>query len=182
MLQQDLFGFHNLFGAKILFYVLKDCLILQSAAIPVVGFSSKKAIKPEHSHFGGIRIHAFWNVAAVIIFIGFVAFQKHLFGNSAHHQPHCLKSIQHSRNFPKTSQPRFDIVDDLCRNIVRLGQIVEVGQRFILQPENIQAGFVAGQDLLIGKFAPAAFGVVLVVLGFGALMAVDWVIAGDEIL
>ena len=77
---------------------------------------------------------------------------------------------QRPRNLTKASQPRFNIIDNIRRYVVWLRQIVQVGQRFVFQPENIQAGFIAGDDLLITEFTPAAFGVFLIVPDFLALM------------
>ena len=54
-------------------------------------------------------------------------------------------------------QAGFQILDDLGRQIVRLRQIVQIGQALVLEPENIQAGLVAGQNLLDVEFSPAPF-------------------------
>ncbi len=41
--------------------------------------------------------------------------------------------------------------------------------------------FVAGDDVFITEFTPAAFGIMLLVPGFKALMAVFRVIAGNKV-
>ena len=56
-------------------------------------------------------------------------------------------------------QAGFDIFDDVFVQIFRIGKVVQVGETFVFEPEDVQAGFVAGDDVGVGIFAPAAFGI-----------------------
>ena len=85
------------------------------------------------------------------------------------------------RNIAKTVQPRLQVVDDLQCQFIRLGQIVQIGKALVFQPENIQAGFVTRDDLLVIEFSPAAFRILLAP-GFLPLMAVERVVTADELL
>ena len=44
---------------------------------------------------------------------------------------------------------------------VGLGAVVQVGKALILDPGNVEAGLVAGEELLIAEHPPAALGVPL---------------------
>lgn len=70
-------------------------------------------------------------------------------------------------------QRGFEVFDDLLLQHVRRRQIVELVQTVVLQPEHIEAGLVAGDQLFIGEVAEA--------LGFLAFVAVRRVVAGDEV-
>lgn len=85
-------------------------------------------------------------------------------------------------NFPKTIQSRLKIVNNLKGQLIRFGQIIQIGQALILQPKNIQTGFVACHDLIKTVFTPAAFRIVLFVPGFLTLMTIERVITGNEFL
>ena len=64
-------------------------------------------------------------------------------------------------NFPKTIQSRLKIVNNLKGQLIRFGQIIQIGQALILQPKNIQTGFVACHDLINAEPAPAPLGIAL---------------------
>jgi len=55
------------------------------------------------------------------------------------------------------------------------------GQALIFEPEDVQAGFVAADNVVACKFAPATVGVFFRPGGF-ALMTIFRVITGDKIL
>ena len=66
----------------------------------------------------------------------------------------------------------FEIFDDVVGQYIGVRQIVQIGQAFVFQPEDIQAGFVAVDDFVIGELAPAAFRIGFRVPRFFALMPV----------
>ena len=73
--------------------------------------------------------------------------------------PHVTEFLQRRRNCPEAVQPRLEVLDDLFGQFIRFGQVIQIGEALVFQPENIQAGFVARNDLIIAELAPAAFGV-----------------------
>ena len=75
----------------------------------------------------------------------------------------------------------FDVLDDVLREVFRVGQVVEVGEAAVFEPKEVEAGFVAGVDFLAAEFPPATFGVLLQVPGFFADMPVGGMVAGDEV-
>lgn len=91
-------------------------------------------------------------------------------------------SLKCRRDLPEAVQPGFKIFNDLQRQDIRLGQVVQIGEALVLQPEDIQTGLVTRDDLLIAVFAPAAFRVVGFVPAFAPLVAVLRIVVGDELL
>ena len=75
----------------------------------------------------------------------------------------------------------FEVLKDFCGEHVRIGQVVEVGKRLVLDPENIEAGFVAGQDFVDAVAAEAAFRI-LRRPGFAALVPILRMIAGEKLV
>ena len=47
-------------------------------------------------------------------------------------------------------QGRLDVFDDVGGENVGIGQVVEVGQGFVFEPEDVEVGFVAGDDVGVG--------------------------------
>ena len=72
----------------------------------------------------------------------------------------------------QTRQSRLQALDDLFGQLLRLGQVVEVGEAVVLQPEEVEAGFVAGGQLGVGELPPAAGRIFLRVPCFDAFVAV----------
>ena len=66
------------------------------------------------------------------------------------------------------------MLDDLLLQHIRRWQVVQVFQAVILQPEDVQARLIAGDQFVVGKELEA--------LGFLARMPVFGVVANDEIL
>lgn len=58
-------------------------------------------------------------------------------------------------------QRALQILDDLVRQHVGTRQVVQVRERLVLDPENVEARLVALHQLLRVKPAPAALGVLL---------------------
>ena len=58
------------------------------------------------------------------------------------------------------------MLDDFLGENVGIGTIGGLLEAFISEPEDVEAGFVAGEDVGIGVFAPAAFGIFFGVPGF----------------
>jgi len=85
-----------------------------------------------------------------------------------------LASRQRPRNLRKLRQSRFQILHDLRGNDVGRGKVIRVLQRLVAQPEDVQGGFVAGDEFLVGERAEA--------LGLGAFVAVGGVVGGDEVV
>ena len=91
------------------------------------------------------------------------------------------RRLQRRGNGAEAEQASFDVVDDLVGQVGGLWQIVEIGEAVVLEPEEIETGFVAGNELFVGKFAPTAFRILLGVPRFLALVTIDRVVAIDEI-
>jgi hypothetical protein len=70
-------------------------------------------------------------------------------------------------------QRRFQVFDDLLRKDIRRRHFIQVIQAVVLQPENIQAGLVAGNEVVVRK--------VLEALRLIAFVPIVGVVAGDEI-
>jgi len=75
----------------------------------------------------------------------------------------------------------FKVFDDLFCQHIRIREIIKVGQTFISDPEDVQTGFVAGNDLFLAKFAPSALGIVFRP-GLLSFVSIFRMIAGYEIL
>lgn len=88
--------------------------------------------------------------------------------------------IQRCHQFLKAVHGRLQILDDIRRQDIGIGQAVQVCKGPVFDPENVQAGFVPLQDFINAEFAPASFGVFFRP-GFGALVAVLRVVALNEI-
>lgn len=82
--------------------------------------------------------------------------------------------------FLEALQCALEIFDDIIGQHVGRGQAVQIGKGLVLDPEDIEAGFVPCKDVRDIEFAPAAIRVILAPR-FGALVAILRVIAGDEI-
>ncbi|NEX11349.1 MAG: hypothetical protein C1942_01385 [Prosthecochloris sp.] len=80
-------------------------------------------------------------------------------------------------NLAETVQPGFDILDNLCRQIFSIGEIVEIGKGFILQTEDVEAGFVSSDDLFIVVVAPSA---ILVCFGIPGLFSVIAIVRDEK--
>ena len=74
-------------------------------------------------------------------------------------------------------QAGFEVVDDLCGQFLGFGEVVEVGEALVLEPEDVEAGLVASGDLFVGVAAPAAVRCSGLVPGCGAFVAVLRVVA-----
>ena len=73
------------------------------------------------------------------------------------------------------------VLHDILGQLLRGGQVVQVGQGLVLDPEDIQAGLVPGKDLLRREAVPAAFRVLLI-SGLMALMPVLRVVTLNKVL
>jgi hypothetical protein len=60
----------------------------------------------------------------------------------------------------KTLDTCFEVFDDLFSKHIRIGEVVQICQAFVSDPEDVQAGFVTGDDVFIGEFSPSAVGIV----------------------
>ena len=61
------------------------------------------------------------------------------------------------RDGAETFEAGLDVLDDLLGEIGGLGQAVEVGEAVVLQPEEVEAGFIAGGQLGVGELPPGTF-------------------------
>ena len=86
-----------------------------------------------------------------------------------------------SHNLPEAVEPGFEVLDDLLSELVRLGEVVDVGQARIPEPEETQAGLVAGHEIVMAVAAPASVRVLLLMPGGSALVPILWVVAFDEL-
>jgi hypothetical protein len=67
--------------------------------------------------------------------------------------------LQASENFSEAIQARLKILDNIFGQIVRLWQVIEVGEALVLQPEHVRAGFVARDQLFVRVASPATLGI-----------------------
>lgn len=74
-----------------------------------------------------------------------------------------------------------DVFDDALREYFRLGEIIEVGEAVVFQPEEVEAGLVACGQLSVRELPPAAGGIFLGVPRFLPLVAVLRIVARDEL-
>ena len=82
-----------------------------------------------------------------------------------------MSLFQCSQQLTEPIHGRLEIFQDVLRQFLRGGEIVQIGQSLVLDPEDIQAGFIPIEDLLGGEAPPAAVQVVLAP-GLVALIAV----------
>lgn len=68
--------------------------------------------------------------------------------------------IQGLHHLLKALHPSFQVLHDLFSQDVWIREVVQVGQVFVSDPEDVQACFVAGYNFIIGELAPPAVGVV----------------------
>jgi hypothetical protein len=90
-------------------------------------------------------------------------------------------SINRLHNLLKAFQAGFDVLDDLGGEDVGVGEVVQICEAFVFQPEYVEVGLVAGDDLLVGEFSPSAFRGGFRP-GFFAVVPVGGVVAVDEVL
>ncbi len=67
-----------------------------------------------------------------------------------------LLPIERFHDLLKTLDTSFQVFDDLFGKYIRIREVVQIGQAFVSDQEDVQAGFVTGDDVFIGKFAPSA--------------------------
>ena len=72
------------------------------------------------------------------------------------------------------------IFHNILRKDIGIGEIIQVCQRFIFDPENIQTGFVPSGDFFVSVFAPTAIRIAFTP-GLQTVKAVCRIIAGDRI-
>lgn len=92
-----------------------------------------------------------------------------------------LFALQCVQQLAKLIHGGLQIFHDILSQFFRGGQVVQVGQRFILDPENVQTGFVPGKNVLYRKAAPTTFGIFLAP-GFLAFKAIFRIVALNKIL
>ena len=85
-----------------------------------------------------------------------------------------LEVLQIDRDLRKLVERGLQVLCDLCRDNVGVGQICRVLQALVLQPENVQADLIAFEQVVVGEGAEP--------VSFLALMAVLRAIAGDKII
>lgn len=91
-----------------------------------------------------------------------------------------MSLFQRIQQLAESIHGRLEVFQDVLRQFLRGRQVVQISQSLVLDPEDIQAGFVPIEDLLGGKPPPAAIRVVLAP-GLVALIAVFRVVALDEV-
>ena len=82
----------------------------------------------------------------------------------------------------KTVQSGLHVLDDLGGQIIRFRQVIQIGQTFVLEPEDVQAALVPCDDLFTGELAPPPFGIGSRVPALFPLMAVERVVADNKLL
>lgn len=92
--------------------------------------------------------------------------------------PALVQTCQHR---PKTTQPRLQVLNDLLGQLIRLRQIIEVGETFVLEPEDIETGFITAHEFFVGIFTPAALRTLFPIPGRLPLVPVLCIVAIDEL-
>lgn len=85
------------------------------------------------------------------------------------------------QDLPKALHAGLQILDDLLSQDIRVRQVVQVREAFVLDPGDVQAGLVSGDDILVRELPPSSFGILLYIEGFLAFIDVGRVIAVDEV-
>ena len=86
----------------------------------------------------------------------------------------------HFQYLSETSDSFLQILNYLGGNLIGFRQVVKVGQAPVLYPKNVEIGFVAGDDFVVGELAPTALGMRLAPR-FSTQVAVFWSVALNEI-
>ena len=73
------------------------------------------------------------------------------------------------------------VFDDFFGEVGGFGEVVEVGEAVVLEPEKIEARLVPRREFGVLELAPASLGIFLRVPGFLALQAVIRVVAVDKV-
>lgn len=60
------------------------------------------------------------------------------------------------RNLAKLLQRRLQVIDDFLGDDLRRGKVIAVGERLVLEPENVEARLVARDEFVVAVSAPAA--------------------------
>ena len=68
------------------------------------------------------------------------------------------RRLKVARNQLELLQRGLQVFDNFLRNHGRRGQLVAVGQAVVLEPKNVQARLVAGDQLVMAEGTPAAIG------------------------
>ena len=74
--------------------------------------------------------------------------------------------LQGRSNGAEALQASLNVVDDFLSQVRGLREIVEIGEAVILEPEEVEAGFIAGNELVVAILPPTAFRVLFGVPGF----------------
>ena len=85
------------------------------------------------------------------------------------------------RHLPEALRGRFQVFDDVVRRLVRVRQVVQIGEALVLKPEEIEAGLVPDRHFLVTEATPPTIGIRLRVSGFLALMKVFGMVALNEV-
>jgi hypothetical protein len=85
------------------------------------------------------------------------------------------------RDFAELFQGGFQVLDDLLGENLGIGKVIGVFEVLVSQPENIETGLVAADEILVIVRPPAAFRSRLGPSRF-ALMAVFWIIILNELV
>lgn len=67
--------------------------------------------------------------------------------------------FQRGHQLIETIQCALQILDDIRSQFAGIGQAVQISQGLVLDPEDVQTGFIPLQDVLSRESAPAAIGV-----------------------
>ncbi len=84
-------------------------------------------------------------------------------------------------NLFKALDSRLQTLDNVARQNIRVGKIVQVGQAFILEPGDIQTGLVPRQDIFVGKSPPSSFRIGFRMIGFLAFADIFRTIARNKV-
>ena len=87
---------------------------------------------------------------------------------------HSLLRIYRLHYLLKTFDTCFKVFDDLFSKHIRIGEVVQICQAFVSDPEDVQTLFVTGDDIFIGKFVPPAVGIIFQLpIGVGPRELID---------
>lgn len=88
-----------------------------------------------------------------------------------------LRAIHVTGDFSELVQRRVQILDDLLGNLAGRGKVVGVLEALVAEPEDVEADLVALDQFVVAERPPAPVGLLGLVPGRLALVAIGWLVA-----
>ncbi len=89
--------------------------------------------------------------------------------------------VQQVLHQPKALQPRLKVLDEVAGYVGGIGERVGIGEARVLDPGDVEAGAISGEDLFERELSPPSLEVLLKIPRSLSLVPVGRLIAGDEV-